>query len=197
MLMRNRETAVLNYSKSLLAMALAGVVVWAQEPAANRILRPTEGSSLPNGKIEGIAKVAKSGAVFIDGIPVATKQNAPGVLTFSINTPNGSHTLELKYDGGSEKLTFTSGKSEHPFSIHPPAASCETCHAIKESTWAFKNDILEKTCSGCHNLKEFAKTHQHNLEQLADCALCHNPHGSSEAFHMKYLRKVACKQCHG
>lgn len=195
--MRNREGGALHNSKSLRVIALVGTLVWAQEPAPNRILRPTDGASLPNGKIEGIAKVATSGKVFLDGAPVAAKEKAPGVLTFSIDTPSGAHTLELKYDGGSEKLTFTSGNSGKPFRMHPPAATCETCHAMKESAWAFKNDMLEKTCSGCHNLKEFAKTHQHNLEQLADCALCHNPHGSSEAFHMKYPRKVACKQCHG
>ena len=194
----DRGGAVLHISSNpLLVLAVVGVLVSAQEPAPNRILRPTDGASLPNGKIEGIAKAVKSGAIFIDGAPVATKEKAPGVLTFSIDTPNGVHTLELRYDGGSEKLTFTSGKSETPFRLHPPAAPCETCHTVQESNWAFKNDVLEKTCAGCHSLKDFATRHQHNLEQLADCALCHNPHGSSEAFHMKYPRKVACKLCHG
>ena len=96
----------LDISKPLLALAVVGVFVSAQDPAPNRILRPADGASLSNGKIEGIAKVAKSGAVFIDGAPVATKEKAPGVLTFLIDAPNGAHTLELKYDGGSPGIVL-------------------------------------------------------------------------------------------
>ena len=193
---RDRKGAALYKTKLFLTGALYASLLPAQEQAPNRILRPTNGAVL-TGKIEGIAKVANSGSVFLDGALLATKEKAPGVLTFLIEAPSGPHSLESKYEGGAEKLTFTSGKSETPFRLHPPAAACETCHTVRDSIWGFKNDVLETTCSGCHNLKDFATRHQHNREQLADCAMCHNPHGSSEAFHMKYPRKIACKQCHG
>ena len=42
----------------------------------------------------------------------------------------------------------------------------------------------------------FKVTHS-NDEVLADCVLCHNPHGSTEEFHLKMPRETACKQCHG
>ena len=140
------------------------------------------------------------GTILFDGSPIPTKERAPGVLTFVLNPSIGRHTLELRFEGGSNAITFHSGdfpEKGKPFRFHPPAATCETCHAVKAGAWSFKSDLLETTCEGCHILKEFAKTHTHNTGQLAECGMCHNPHGSTESFHLKYPRNVACKQCHG
>ena len=187
--------------RSLVLTIICAVVLMAQEPAnPNRILRPTNGASLAIGKLEGIAKVAKVGTVLLDGSLIPTTEKAPGVLTFILNPPAGRHTLELRFEGGREVINFDSGELPEkgkPFRLHPPAATCETCHAVKSGAWSFKSDLLETSCAGCHNLKDFAKTHTHNTGQLAECGMCHNPHGSTESFHLKYPRNVACKQCHG
>ncbi len=183
----------------ILPITLLCTALLAQDPAPNRILRPTDGATL-TGKIEGIAKVVKAGQLFLDGVPLPTNEIFPGVLTFGLTSTTGQHVLELRFEGGSQKIDFYSGKAEatgKTFRFHPPSATCETCHAVKAGIWSFKTDPLEATCAGCHNLKEFAKSHTHNTGQLAECGMCHNPHGSTEAFHLKYPRNVACKQCHG
>ena len=188
--------------RSITGLALHAVLCMAQEPAPNRILRPVEGAVFPSGKIEAIAKLVTKGELRLDGKPLAAQQKAPGVITHMLDAPEGPHVLELLFDKGSDKIRFFIGTAPtnaawKAFRLHPPAATCETCHAIKDNVWDFKNDKLETACAGCHNLKAFATNHQHNTTQLADCAMCHNPHGSTTQFHMKYPRAVACKQCHG
>lgn len=185
-----------------LVITLLATMALAQEVPPNRILRPVDGAVLTTGKLEAIAKLVSKGQLLLDGKPVEMKQKAPGVFTSILQAATGTHLLELQFEGGSEKVRFAAGPAPtaeewKPFRLHPPASTCETCHAIRENAWDFKHDKLETTCSGCHDLKAFAAKHQHNTTQLADCAMCHNPHGSTAQFHMKYPRAVACKQCHG
>ena len=123
----------------------------AQEPAPNRILRPVEGAVFPSGKIEAIAKLVTKGELRLDGKPLAAQQKAPGVITHMLDAPEGPHVLELLFDGGSDKIRFFIGTAPtnaawKAFRLHPPAATCETCHAIKDNVWDFKNGKLETAC---------------------------------------------------
>ena len=186
-----------------LVLLLLAAMGSAQENAPNRILRPVDGAVIADGKIEMIAKLVSKGQLLLDGKILNTRQKAPGVITYALETAAGLHVLELQFEGGTEKVRFAAGPAPEgevwkPFRLHPPAATCETCHAVISNVWELKHAKLETSCGGCHNaLKGFAANHQHNTTQLADCALCHNPHGSTTQFHMRYPRAVACKLCHG
>jgi predicted CXXCH cytochrome family protein len=70
------------------------------------------------------------------------------------------------------------------------------CHTVNEGEWSLKTSALSEACFVCHDQKVSLKLTR-NDETLADCGLCHNPHGSTEKFHLKMSREIACKQCHG
>ena len=111
--------------------------------------------------------------------------------------PAGKHTLILK-DGGVEKrVEFMGGTGLPEFRVHPPAATCDTCHAVKDGAWSFKSIVLSDSCFTCHDSGKFPTAHTHVPEILPDCQLCHQPHGSAAAKHLKMKKEVACKQCHG
>lgn len=182
-------------------MALA-VACFAQEPAGPGFLRPLDQTVLPAGPITVVARTAGKAELRLDGKPIAASQPAANVLTATVNPAPGRH--ELAFDD--QKIQFFArtaanaagapqGWSE--FKTHPPAASCDTCHAIKEGAWTFKNDVLGDTCFGCHNAKQFPGVHSHTSETLAECQMCHLAHGSTVKGHLKMKKELACKQCHG
>jgi len=158
--------------------------------AEDRILRPAANSAVKPGATSIIASGA--GALKLDGKPAPAKKLAPGVWSAEVDVPPGVHEIEI----GTAKLRFLAGSPEggwKEFRMHPPAAACGACHAVIEGAWSFKDG----SCFGCHDPQAFPKTHQHASEVLLECQMCHDPHGSTEKFHLKLARDLACKQCHG
>lgn len=177
-------------------LAAIGILGYAQAPEGPRILRPLDRTVLKPGPLAIIARGA--GELRLDGKPLATAQPAPEVVTATITPGPGLHELAL----GDRKLQFFVGATKAPsgwkaYRPHPPAATCETCHAVKDGAWGFQAVPLSTNCFGCHDQKSFPVGHAHNAEVLAECQLCHDPHGSTEKFHLKMPRETACKQCHG
>jgi predicted CXXCH cytochrome family protein len=157
--------------------------------AQNIVLRPLPQSVVPAGPVSVIAKGA--GDLRIDGKPVKAAQPAPGVVTAELKLTPGRHVLTF----GTAKVEFGVGApvdSWKPFRAHPPASDCGACHTAPD--WEFKG---HDACLNCHDRQAFAKLHTHNAEVLAECHLCHLPHGSTEARHLKMTKETACKQCHG
>lgn len=154
------------------------------------ILRPADQSVLKPGPFSVIAKTEAE--LKLDGKPLAVTRPAPGIATATINPAPGLHEISA----AEERVKFFVGAGAPPgwkeFRAHPPAASCESCHAIVKGAWEFAGN-----CFQCHDQKAFPKIHQHNTEVLADCQLCHYPHGSTERRHLKMQKETACKQCHG
>ncbi|MBI3665609.1 MAG: hypothetical protein HY236_05180 [Acidobacteria bacterium] len=153
-----------------------------------------------------IARGLAGSKLQLDGKPVVSAAPATGVLAATISPATGLHELALVTSGGSQKSQFfvrTGSAAEPPdgwkaYRPHPPGATgCDTCHAVKNGSWAFRAQALSAVCFQCHDQKAFAEPHSHNERLLADCQSCHDPHGSTERFHLKLPRETACKQCHG
>ncbi len=160
------------------------------------ILRPMNQTVIPAGPLTIAAKGPASAKLTLDAKPIESQQPAPGIHTATIKPDPGTHELAL----GTAKVQFAVGTGPaewKAFRQHPPTAQCTTCHAIKSGEWAFRTEKLADTCAGCHDLKTFPKTHNHNTEILKDCQECHMPHGSTEKSHLKWNKETACKLCHG
>lgn len=159
----------------------------AEEPV---ILRPNNGAFLKPGEITVISRGA---GLSLDGKAVAEVKRAPGVWTAAINPAPGEHQLKASTGPAIRFRVSPDGT----YRAHPPAAACETCHAVRNGAWELRTAALESACSTCHNLKNFAVGHSHNTATLADCQNCHDPHGSQAKFLLKMPKQTACKQCHG
>ena len=173
----------------------------AQEREKAGILRPIDQSVLDS---EEVQIITRAGEIWLDGKSLKERQTQGTRQLFTLRIPAGRHELVWKSGDAFQKVQFMvtmSGKSVVPpgwkvYRAHPPQAECQNCHAGEEAG-NFKKITVAETCFTCHEQKTFAAGHAHNDEVLAECVLCHNPHGSTEKFHLKMTRETACKQCHG
>lgn len=182
------------------------VLVWAvgvtnaQEPEQAGILRPTDQSVL---EAEDVQIISRAGELWLDGKSLNERQKTTVRQAISIHIPAGKHELSWKRGNSLQKVQFAVRTARSPsippgwkvYRAHPPQAECQACHAGETAN--FKKATVAETCFTCHEQKGFAAGHAHNEEVLAECVLCHNPHGSAEKFHLKMNRETACKQCHG
>jgi predicted CXXCH cytochrome family protein len=173
---------------------LFAAAVTAQE-AEVQIFSPAH-ESVVGGEVRIVA--AGKGKLLLDGQPIEVKSPADGVLHASAKVAAGAHELSIE---GGPSVRFHSGAGApagwKPFRVHPPGgAACETCHAVKNGAWTFARASLIGVCFACHDREKFPKTHTHEPGIIPDCQLCHSPHGSTAAFHLKMNKETACKQCH-
>lgn len=178
------------------AVFLAFLLVGFQETGSPTIIRPADGSQLPTGDFLAIAKARGEVELILDGKAAATAKPAADVWTAGLKLAEGPHELILRSSAGERKIRFRAA-SGAAFRVHPPAAACASCHAVQDGAWTLKGASLEGSCASCHNLEKFAASHSHNTETLAECQMCHEPHGSDVKFHLKMPKVSACKQCHG
>jgi predicted CXXCH cytochrome family protein len=166
-----------------LMLALAAVIV---VPPHQSVVKPGP-----------LTIIAKAPEVRLDGKRVGAVEVAPGIVRATADPPPGTHEIAA----GGETVRFFVGTGApagwKEFRPHPPGAACEACHARVSGAWEIRGGVLSGRCFQCHDQKAFPKAHQHNAELLADCQLCHQPHGSTETMHMALPRETACKQCHG
>ncbi len=191
-----------NTARLLTIVLLAGVwLCLAEDPPGPKILRPMNRSSLAPGPLVLIARTAGKAEFRLDGKAVPGAQPAPNVLFAAVTVASGPHEVVLVTAAGEEKIGFFAGPKPPegfaPFRIHPPGAGCETCHAVKQGAWAFKQAGASASCFGCHDPKPFTEIHSHNAEVLQECQLCHSPHGGTARLFLKMSKELACKQCHG
>ena len=193
------------YSVALLVLFLgflAAVVnaTNAEEPKKVGILRPTDQSVLDS---EEVQIIARAGEIGLDGKSLKEGATQSNRQLLAVRIPAGRHELVWKNGDAIQKIQFcvrSSGKTVAPpgwkvYRAHPPQAECQHCHANEPGE--FSKTTVAETCFTCHEQKTFASGHAHNDEVLNECVLCHNPHGSTEKFHLKMSRETACKQCHG
>jgi predicted CXXCH cytochrome family protein len=177
------------------------VALVAAAPAAEeegRIMRPAETSVYPPGEVD-IAATAPAGRLELDGRLVAADQPFPNVFHAKVKASAGPHTLVLAWDGGRREVHFFAGPGApagfQPFRQHPPGMDtpCTQCHEMS-SRGRFR--FRTGACFDCHQREGFAKVHTHEPAALAECGMCHNPHGSTVKAHLVYPKETACKQCH-
>lgn len=85
-------------------------------------------------------------------------------------------------------------------SRHPLAEgkmSCGDCHNVHGSVGAklARRDSTNDTCYTCHAEKRGPFVHSHE-PVTEDCAICHNPHGSTVFPMLKMRAPILCNQCH-
>lgn len=189
-----------------LAVSMLSGLCLAQEQAPGPgFLRPLDQSVLRPGPVAVVARSQGEAKLLLDGQPVPFSAPAINAVSATLQAPAGRHELTLVTGGAEHKIQFfvagTPGEAPAGWKVfrpHPPAAGCDTCHAVKEGRWAFKAAMVSESCLGCHtDTDKFAKVHSHAPKVLEECQLCHQAHGSTVQFHLKYAKDTACKLCHG
>ncbi|MFN0172056.1 MAG: cytochrome c3 family protein [Bryobacteraceae bacterium] len=185
-----------------IVVSLMAAVVFAEE-SGPKFFRPLDHTVIKAGTLDMVARASPAAQFTLDGKPLAATSPGPGAWTARVPMSPGKHEMTLK-DGAVNQVVsfFVPGEGDAPaewaaFRLHPPAATCETCHAVKQGSWAFKHDVLSESCLVCHDAKQFPVNHQHTPDVLVDCQMCHQPHGASAAKLLKLRKELACKQCHG
>jgi hypothetical protein len=164
---------------------------------AGKILRPADRSSIAKGPVDVVATVPAGGRIELDGAPLKLDTPFPNVYHGKIDVAAGEHKLTIFWEDQRRQVTFAVGPREGftPFRQHPPLAdvACTQCHELsKRGRFRFKGG-----CEDCHAPAAFTKSHTpHKAENLAECGMCHNAHGSTVKGHMLRSRELSCKLCH-
>jgi predicted CXXCH cytochrome family protein len=181
---------------AVLVMAVAAAASAQDNPL---ILAPAPDSVVAAGTLRIIGRAEGQAQLLLDGVKLDTQTPAASVLFSDVKIGEGPHELLLKGGSGESRIRFTASKAqsgEKMFRPHPPAAACDACHAVRNEAWAMKRPTLSPLCFTCHQREKFVPSHTHNTETLADCQICHAPHGSAAKAHLNKAREVVCKQCH-
>lgn len=178
-------------------MVLAAFVCLGADDAG-KILRPAERSSFATGPVDVVATVPAGGRILLDGVALKLDAPFPDVYHGKVSPPAGEHKLTLLWDDQRRDITFAVGEPKTgfvPFKSHPPGGevACTQCHELsKRGRFRFKGG-----CDGCHAVAAFGKSHTpHKPENLSECGMCHNAHGSIVKDHLLRPREQACKLCH-
>jgi predicted CXXCH cytochrome family protein len=173
--------------------------LFAQQSTSLVIYTPPPDSAFIEGPVPVIA-AASQAKLILDGEPVPAAVPAPGVVFAQLKPKPGLHELALETPQGRKVLRIHVGPAPPPgfplFRPHPATASCDNCHALKDGEWSWKRASLVSICFDCHSRETFPKSHTHVPAVLADCQICHNPHGSTAPAHLTLSKEKACKQCH-
>lgn len=177
-------------------LAAAWMLASADTSVVPAILRPPDGAVVRQGAFLVIARGSGPSELHVDGKRIPATEVGPGAWTASVQALPGDHEALWKTPAGEHRIRFQVNAAGS-YRLHPPAAACDSCHAVSGGAWALKGENVESSCAGCHDLKNFAAVHSHNTENLAECQMCHDPHGSAAKGHLKLPKSTACKQCHG
>lgn len=161
---------------------------------------PLDKSVIAPGALRVVVSSMGETTLLLDGKVVKTDAPAPGVIRADLTLAPGAHELVARNGAGESKIGVFAGRQQagfEPFKQHPPTATCETCHAVKQGEWALRRASLAPICAACHPQDRFAKVHTHGTDLLAECQACHMPHGSQAAKLLKQPKEIGCKQCHG
>ncbi|MCS7024587.1 MAG: hypothetical protein NZV14_07280 [Bryobacteraceae bacterium] len=183
----------------LLAVALAWMAFASGFQQPPRFLAPQDQSLVSPGPLRILAQGSGPLRLLRDGEVVPLTSPAAGVYFAELSLSPGRHELQLEAETGVARIQLFAGE-DHPFwkrfRPHPPAASCELCHALQKNSWTLKRPGVPALCFHCHARGRFPLTHTHNTDLLADCALCHAPHGSAAVAFLTKPKETVCKQCH-
>lgn len=165
--------------------------------AGGQILAPADQTTVA-AEVRVIARHDGKPEILIDGKPLAAESPHRGILHLTITLAAGAHEIALE---GGPRIRVHSGPgapaSWPVFRAHPPGgAACTSCHAVRSGEWAFAKASLVSVCFACHDREAFPRTHTHEPGIVPDCQMCHSPHGSASAGHLKLGREAACKLCH-
>ncbi len=176
------------------SLVLCAALLFAQDEP--NLLSPPNGASFASGPVRVIARAEGKPEITVDGKPIALESPVDGVATANLKLEPGAHVVGFGKESAKVFVGEGAPTEFKPFRFHPAMASCTSCHAVKNGVWAFQRPSLVTTCGQCHAKEKFPAKHTHEMGILADCQICHDPHGSTAAGHLRKQKDVACKQCH-
>lgn len=179
-------------------MRVGAVLLMATVLRAECVIFAPADQSVVSGEVRVVAGCEGKAELLVDGKAVATESPHGGALTAAVKLGPGGH--EIAVEGGAKvKVHVGEGAPVGwmKFREHPPGgAECTTCHVVRNGEWVFAKASLVGVCFACHDKAAFPKTHTHEAGIVPDCQLCHAPHGSTAAKHLKMTKEAACKLCH-
>ncbi len=103
--------------------------------------------------------------------------------------------VDVCFNCHKEQRVQVNRPSRHPIPEHK--MTCSDCHAVHGSMGPklVKRDSTNDTCYTCHAEKRGPFVHSHQ-PVVEDCAICHNPHGSTVASMLVARPPLLCHQCH-
>jgi len=78
------------------------------------------------------------------------------------------------------------------------ALNCAQCHGSAGPDAAATLGVVRipESCHGCHDDVDLSLAHEHVMEFLAKCQMCHDPHGATRPSLLIDSREKVCGQCH-
>ena len=187
----------------------AGPQANATQPKAilTKLISPAPQTVLPDKPIDLIFQNEKPVTLAVNRKPHDWEPFARPLWVARLALPPGRNTLSL--DGKRIDVYVEKSPSDpaapsdwKPLGFHPTddlgPSRCKSCHqtTTRDQKVTVGPPEASKNCLVCHDPAEFELVHEHPLEPLADCALCHQMHGAAEPFLLQGPRKEICAGCH-
>jgi predicted CXXCH cytochrome family protein len=118
--------------------------------------------------------------VTLDGVPLTA---------FSVRQPRpaGANT-------GSEPVLRVHGSPGSP----AEALDCAQCHGGDDADDVRTLGVARtpEACHSCHDDVDLSLSHEHLMEDLAKCQMCHDPHAATRPKLLIDTRETVCAMCH-
>jgi predicted CXXCH cytochrome family protein len=139
--------------------------------------------------------------------PLLEDKTGKVVWVTAEDLPDGEHVLTLD---GETLVTFSSRGpketdartwEEPVLRVHGSPASraealdCGQCHR-SESSRVLGVAPVPEACHTCHTDVDLSLVHEHVMEFLAKCQMCHDPHAATGPSLLIDTREVVCGLCH-
>lgn len=162
------------------------------------------------GKGKLIAPSAAKALAKLDAkSPLLPDKSDKALWLGTVKLKPGSHVLALE-NGQTHLFRSTAadgsgGPSGWPlFHPHPGITDtnrpveCLSCHEVKAANPApsLGRAKLPDTCQVCHPPVDLRLIHSHIMEPLANCLMCHDPHGTLFPSLLHDTKVKVCTQCH-
>lgn len=140
--------------------------------------------------------------------PLLADKDGKAVWVATVELPEGEHTVTLD---GVALTRFTSrppreadalATEEPVLRVHASPASrdealdCTGCHQTGAPGEALGVALTPKSCHSCHEDVNLSLSHEHVMEFLATCQMCHDPHASTRPSLLIDTRETVCGLCH-
>ena len=175
----------------------------AQTPEKAGILRPTDQAVLETEEVQVICSPRRSSGWTAN--PSKNDRHRRCGRLFLFESQLGRHELIWKNGDTHQRIQFvvrTSANTVVPTRVGKLTGRILLRQNVRAVTRANSREIsrrspLQRHASPVTSKALLQPVTPTTMKSCAECVLCHNPHGSTEKFHLKMTRETACKQCHG
>jgi predicted CXXCH cytochrome family protein len=142
--------------------------------------------------------------------PLLKDKSGKAVWAAVVSLPGGEHAVALD---GATLAAFTSRAAEADdaknwtkpvLRVHNPpknraeALDCAKCHEADAggNKRVLGTVTVPKSCNACHEEVDLRLAHQHVMDFLEKCHICHDPHAGVNPRQLIDTRKKVCTLCH-